>query len=456
MKNLKTVRRAGIICIILATVTATVARGESEDTPVQISNVTTIRTYKEDAIQWLLDQQVPNDTVPEPHPARRNLIVSYRIPQDDPVYPDLHGRSFIYDDAVTAVALTMAERYDAAESVLLALSRQLRDDGSMWFGVDTQNAWPAEDDHSGAMLRSGATAWVGYAATLYLRARRAEGELTGAAARVSRRIEAMATSIAGKLLERQVTDSGDRRAGLVTGGVGSFTYSIDDSGEMVGQYDSAPVGWASTEHNIDAYFLFRDLAEISGSDRYAEAADRVRAGLLSLWSEEHDQLIQGVKADGTLDTVLPLDGASWGSLFLRTAGEREKSDAALDAALSRFQLGNSGHFRPYARDEVYESNEIPQTIYGDPDRLWSEVDLAWIEGGLGVVAALVQADRTEEAARILRAAEEFEVEGGFRYADREVPEHFSTFPSAASTAWYVIAAELLLDPADRQRFWGGG
>jgi hypothetical protein len=40
----------------------------------------------------------------------------------------------------------------------------------------------------------------------------------------------------------------------------------------------------------------------------------------------------------------------------------------------------------------------------------------------------------------------FAVGGGFRYASIPVPYQFSDYPSVASTAWFVIAAE---QPKDR-------
>jgi len=64
-----------------------------------------------EAAQWLLAQMVPNDIVPAPDPGRRRLLVSYRVPRDDPTYRFVYGRSFVYDDALGAIALTMLGRY---------------------------------------------------------------------------------------------------------------------------------------------------------------------------------------------------------------------------------------------------------------------------------------------------------------------------------------------------------
>ncbi len=440
--------------LVLATVSGRGPLDAQEQPGVSDEVRATLRAGQQAAVEWLVEQLVPNDAVPDPHPTRRNLIVSYRIPPDDPVYPYLYGRSFVYDGAVAAIAFTMSERYQEAQRTLLALARQVRDDGSVWFGLNTQNAWPSQADSDGAVVRSGASAWVGYAATFYLRARLAADPDFDVGGQAARRIQSLAVAIADHLLGLQIVDPTDRRHGLVTGGWGTYSYSVDDSGEIVAAFDKSPVGWASTEHNIDAFFLLADLAVLTGDERYSRAADLVRAGLLSLWSEADGQLYQGVKVDGRVDTVLPLDTASWGSLFLGSAGERTLSDRALATAQNRFRLGDLHHYRPYADEPVYESAAVSGVIFGDPQARWNDVDIAWIEGSQGVAAALVQAGLHREAADTMLAALDYRVDGGFRYASVEVPELFSSFPSVASTAWFVIATELLLDEADRALFWG--
>ncbi|MDA3951505.1 MAG: hypothetical protein PF508_20020 [Spirochaeta sp.] len=445
---------ATVVMFMVAAMSAPGALRAQEQLAVSDEVRSSLREHQQAAVEWLVEQVVPNETVPDPNPARRNLIVSYRIPPEDPVYPYLYGRSFVYDGAVAAIAFTMSGRYREAQRVLLGLARQVRGDGSVWFGLNTQNAWPSEADSEGAVVRSGASAWVGYAATFYLRARLSadpEFEVTGNAAR---RIQMLAVLVADRLLELQIDDPGDRRHGLVTGGFGTYSFSVDDSDEIVAAYDRSPVGWASTEHNIDAYYLFRDLAELTGDDRYTRAADLVRAGLLSLWSEDDGQFYQGVKVDGRVDTVLPLDTASWGSLFLGSVGERARSDRALASAQRRFRLGDSDHYRPYADDAVFESPAVSRVVFGDADTRWNDVEIAWIEGSQGVASALVQAGLYREAVDTMLAALDYQVDGGFRYASVEIPELFSTFPSVASTGWFVIATELLLDESDRGLFWG--
>ena len=409
--------------------------------------------YRDRTVGWLLEQKAPNAIVPEPLPWRRNLVISYRIPENDPAAPYLEGRAYIYDSALAAIAFTMTDRYREAEDVLFALSRQLRDDGSLWFGVNLHNDWPSEEGHGGATVRSGASAWAGYAATYYLRKRLAEDPGFDMTDRINGRILFFAEKTAGHLLALQITDSGDPRYGMVTGGMGTYTLEADESGEVVSIYGDTQIGWVSTEHNIDAYFLFKDLAELTGDERYRRGFRMVEEGLLTLWDGDRSQLIQGIKKDGRRDTVLPLDTSSWGSMFFRAAGHTGLAHTALDVTVDRFRVDSTGRYRPYAGDELYLDDGVSRAYFGDPDITWNDIDITWPEGALGVAAALIKGDRIDHALEIIRSAAELSVDGGIRYASLEVPHQFSTYPSAASTGWMVIAVEGLLDPVDGGLFW---
>lgn len=407
------------------------------------------------AVEWLLGQKVPNETVEDPVPWRRNLVISYDIPQEDPAYPYLMGRSYIYDAALAAIAFAMTDRYREAEDVLLAIGRQVRADGSMWFGVNLHNEWPSEEGHGGATIRSGASAWAGYAATFYLRKRALETPAFHRQDRIGQRILLAAEKIARHLLSLQITSRDDPRYGLVTGGMGTYELKAG-ADEVSSAYTDQPIGWVSAEHNIDAYFLFRDLALLTGGQRYARGAEMIVEGLLRMWDPEQHQLIQGIKEDGRRDTVLPLDTASWGSILLRQAGELEKADRTVTAGLERFQIGESGLFRPYAADPVYLDKEVTRAYFGDPDLTWNQLDINWPEGALGMATALIKAGREAKARQVIATTEEYAVDaagGVLQYASMEVPHQFSTYPSVASTAWLVIAIENLLDPQDRALFW---
>ena len=128
----------------------------------------------------------------------------------------------------------------------------------------------------------------------------------------------------------------------------------------------------------------------------------------------------------------------------------------MTAGLERFQIGQSGLFRPYAADPLYLDKEVTRAYFGDPDLTWNQLDINWPEGSLGMATALIKAGQEAKARQVIAATEEFAVDaagGVLRYASMEVPHQFSTYPSVASTAWLVIAVENLLDPQDRALFW---
>jgi hypothetical protein len=232
------------------------------------------------AVQWLVRQMVPNAEVPAPEPGRRRLLLSYRVPPTDPAYRCIYGRSAIYDDALGAIALTMVGRYREAEFLLGAVSRLVRADGGLWFAYNIQNDWPSESDHEGAMLRTGAVAWSGYALVYYLQARSLDAKDP-----LGIQFRAAAQSIARWLLDRQVPAGVDPRAELLTGGSGSTVLAFPEGAAGPVEVSSAAaVQWVSTEHNIDAWYFLRDLGRLTGNARYAQAAERIRVRVLELWN----------------------------------------------------------------------------------------------------------------------------------------------------------------------------
>ena len=102
-------------------------------------------------IQWILDRQVPNDIVPNPHTGRSGLVISYLIPPDDPDYPSFFSRSWIYDDAVAALALMVEGEYAAARAILTALAVLVDTDGKLGFSYNTHDAWFHPYYRSGAI-----------------------------------------------------------------------------------------------------------------------------------------------------------------------------------------------------------------------------------------------------------------------------------------------------------------
>ncbi len=413
---------------------------------------------EKEATQWLLGQMVPDDVVPAPDPDRRRLLLSYRVPPQDPSYRYTYGRSFVYDDALGAIALTMVGRYREAEFLLNALRHLLRPDGSLWFAYNTQNSWPDDKDSSGAVVRMGSVAWVGYAFTYYLSTREKENPGFVVSDPLGREYASAARSIASFLLANQVTDPADPRYGLVTGGLGASTVTISNtSGRPAEVYTPQKVLWVSMEHNVDAWFFLRDLSRLIPDSRLTAAAGLIAERLSGLWSDTDGQFRQGIHEDRTPDTALPLDGASWGAIFLLAEGRADLARRCAEGMRTRFgsELKGLRGYRPYGPEPVYEDQRVNRFFFPEASRkLWQDLPFIWGEGSLGAAVALARLGNPEEALSIMDSLRHFSAGGGIRYASSTVQYLFSDSPSVASTSWFIIAAETLRGAPSAGSFWG--
>jgi len=420
---------------------------------------------KAKALSWLEARMVPNDTVPEPEPDRMRLLLSYEIPPSEPAYRYLSGRSMVYDDALAAVAFTMAGNYRNAAYVLNALSRLSRADGGLWFGYNTHNSWPSEDDADGALDRTGSGAWAGYAAVYYIRKRERGEPGFLARDREARSYLEMAKAMADYLLSRVVKDGKDPRAGLATGGGGGYSLGYEAK-EVVEVFAPGAVDWASAEHNIDLYFLLKELGALTGESRYLEAAETAKAALLGLWSAKDGQYYQGRKPD-RIDRVLALDCASWGAMFSQAAGREDYARACLKAVEARYRnsdaLPSAGGgrvegYKPYADRLLFEGapEEVAEHYFGSAKApTWKDTEGVWGEGSLGVALAYLKQGKAGKAKAILDEMLKLHTPGGgLPYFTREIPHEFVSYPSVASTAWLAIAISALEDPEGSSGFMG--
>lgn len=415
-----------------------------------------MESKQDPAIQWLLQQMVPNKTIPLPAPNRRKLILSYRVPPDHPDFPYLSGRSYTYDNALAVIAFTMTRHYRQAESILSALNRLSNNDGALWFAYNTHNNWPSAKDHEGAIQRTGATAWVGYSIVYYLQKRMEEHEKFLLQDPLAKQFLQYAEKTANFLARKQVLDKNDLRHGLITGGSGTYQLKLsEDSNGVKENFISNSIDWVSAEHNIDAYFFLRDLARITKNSVYQKSSALISTGLLRIWDLKSGQFFQGIKGSQRIDRFLPLDTASWGAFFLMSIAEHRKANISL-AATDHFYSAASESIKgyaPYYKDPVYENPLINSHFYPhEPDMTWNKLRFIWGEGSLGVAAAFAKSGDRSKAQRIIEDMMDLQVEGGIRYASQGIPFRFSTFPSVASTAWLVISTQLLMNPNDL--FWG--
>jgi hypothetical protein len=413
------------------------------------------KVYK-DSLVWLKNQIVPNDIVNNPTPDRRKMILSYKIPENDPNYKYLAKRSFTYDNAVAAIAFTMAGKYRDAEFILNTLSRLVREDGSLWFSYNTHNSWPDENDHEGAMVRTGALAWAGYALSYYVSIRNEEDENFYKNDVAGRRYIAAAEKIADYLITMQVKDKKDARYGLVTGGRGTYKIEYSEENKRINEiYNYDSVGWVSVEHNIDTYFFFKSISLVNGKKYYFNKGELVKKSILkSFWDRKSGQFFRGIKVDGKKDLALPLDGASWGALFLSSIGAEGKMNRSLDFIDKNFSTESEFFkgYAPYFDEYVYEDEKLNSHIFDSNKKTkWKDINVVWSEGSLGVAAAWIKAGNMDKGLEIIKNTSAMSVDGGLIYSSENLPYLFSDYPSVAGSGWFIIASELYRDPENI--FW---
>lgn len=354
----------------------------------------------------------------------------------------LTERVSIYDNALLSLYLMRRGERARAASVLLALAQLQREDGSLPFTF----SWPAPDPHA-IYLRSGAIAWVGYAAVEYLNAERGGPE--------RERITALAHRAARYLIGLQASEP-DALTGLVLGGFGNFVIDAADGGVRE-RYVPGPITWASTEHNVDSYFFLRDLALLTENAEYAAAAERIRAALLTRgWLPAAGQLARGFQTGG-VDAAFALDCASWGALFLLASQERLRAETSLGAAEARYAASSGaarGH-RPYAHAPLIENRALAEKLRPRlPALEWDELEAVWPEGSAGVALAALRLGQRARAAAILDALEPLRTQGGgMPTFTVEIPSEMDTAPSLAGTLWIELVRYELNRGADQPVMW---
>ena len=336
------------------------------------------------SLDWLAGQSDPAVTGLQPVSGREGLLVSYLIPSNDPL-SFLIGRSWTYDNAVAAAAFLAQGQTSRAKSVLDALNRLVAADGSIGFSYQVNSL---EYD---SRIRTGTVAWVGYVLALY---QRQTGDTL---------FQATSERIASYLKTLQLA-----------------------SGSLKGGPD---VSWASTEHNIDAYFFFRELYRVTGNGSYLTTAGQIKNSLLTNhWiGGRNPHFLQGIG-----DSTPALDANSWGAIFLWATGRSTQANQALKYVESSFKnsqkiSGSTTRINGYAPDAARKT--------------------IWIEGTLGVAMAYQRYGNTLKADSILNdistLQSTWETQGRWhgalpfampRYTNLD-GDTFAEFESVTSTGW---------------------
>ncbi len=411
---------------------------------------------RDKSLSWILAQIVPNGIVRKPSGERRNLILSYQSDPASPDYKYVFSKSALYDNALAAIALTISGHEARAADLLSTLERIADASGDLFFSFNTHNSWPNARDSEGSVVRTGASAWAGYAVCFHLAYRLLQDPNLYAKDRGALQLLRFAESIGQALLKRQITAPGDLRKGLFTGGKGSYALKLKD-GKISEEFVPGEVPWCSVEHNIDLYFFFTAMGRVSGNGQWTKIAGEIREALLkSCWNETTEQFNRGINALQA-DRWEALDCASWGACALLSFGEEDKAERAVKS-MDCFKSKDSGFsgYKPYESGPVYEEAAAQKFYFPNAKKgLWQNIEMVWPEGTLGVGVAYWKSGDFVQAKNILKEMGRMQDDqGGIAYATRHFPFQFSPSPSAASACWFVILANIMQDPIADCLFWG--
>jgi hypothetical protein len=329
------------------------------------------------------------------------LVRSFEIPDDDPSAVRLANRSWTYDSAIAVLAFLADGDRSQAVQLLDQLAALQRTDGSIDYSF---NVATGESD---PLFRSGAIAWIGYAAAQY--------DLTQS----STRYDGLTAGAARWLMARQLT------SGLIAGGPDAT--------------------WASTEHNLVAWSFLAALTlkPPSGlsSSTLKTAADRIAA---AVQTQLMDVPAAGQLAfvQGSNDRVLhPLDVQALGIPFLMAQGR--VSDAQKVAAFVESAFKVSGR----AISGAAYSAKGPFTGYrpyvgGGPDVLWAEgtAQVRWAYGLLPGYSSTASAlDKSIDAWDKVTSKSSV----GPLMADRAVSDpvnEYHVWPASAAASWTLLGS----------------
>jgi hypothetical protein len=381
--------------------------------PKNISSASSLTTSPPDRrIEFLVSQITKN-----------NWMISFKVPPCDPISEtNLIKRSFTYDVAISAIVFSMLGDHGKANDLLAQIEKFISPENGIEFSYDAE--YGSLGMH---YVRTGAVAWLGYSLVYANRLKSAQ-------------------VLADFLLTRKVSTPEDLRYGLFRGGFGEIKKDT---------FIKKEIEWISTEHNIDAYFFFRDLGfklKNLNSEKaalYSKVAWDLKQSILDkLWDFEKKLFFRGMGPDG-LDQEKPLDVQTWGSLFLTAIAYEDKARSALKFARKQFFLKNVS-VRKELIDEnklncQYECSSIPYMgfkPYSESPEYKVPPKLIWTEGTYGYNLAAYRLGISEPDLEISqKELESCSLYGGVLQATEtrsQIPYEFHTWESTASTVWSLF------------------
>lgn len=327
-------------------------------------------------------------------------------------------QSYVYDQALALMAAVARREDDVVHKLAQGILR-LQTKGFPNFGGFRFSGRQESARYGDPAYRTGAHAFAVHALLAYVQAYPLFVETVN---------EAIFAGIFWAA--QQLAPVGSNREGLYLGGNG--VYTPDGGGGQTFQ-ENYPLTWASTEHNIDLYFMFRIAARAMDDPSIDTLADDLAEAMMAkLWNEDLQRLNQGLQATGP-DTADPLDIHSWGSIFLQDIGESAKAQNTMTPTqLAPFFFettapngqGVSGY------STSYDSPGYP----GMAPHVW------W-EGTYSVAYALKKLGEDGRAAQVIAGANPAQfADGSFPYVAPADPGYeLYPYRAVASTAWSVLA-----------------
>ena len=303
---------------------------------------------------------VSNGTLPE-------LPRSYVLPLNDPaeVQTTLNTRCFLYDAGLELMVMASTGNTALGDRLVTGITTTMNTtdslggySGALAFHTHAYNITLGAGFST---IRSGAEAWVGYALAAYYKK-------TGNATALSTAIS-MATFL--NSLRIAASTANDYRAGLVMGG--------------------PDVSWVSVEHNLDCYFFFKRLYEVTGTATWRTAQTEIATGLLAnCYDMTLTRFLQGTTATDK-DYAEPLDVYSWAGCLLLDQKENAKAVAVANRMFTRFYVSGKTialeNTLPQFYNQTYEDatsmagmrtyttttdGETGDTYVAPPESIWQE------------------------------------------------------------------------------------
>jgi hypothetical protein len=340
-----------------------------------------------------------------------------------PSYPTaeegaLRGVAFLYDDAVTAIALVGCGEAGKA--------RRIGD--AMLAALDHDRAW-----HDGRLRNAYAAGPVDTPVKLGGWWDQAQGRWVEDRYQVSSDTGNMAWAMLALLTLDQALHDSRYRDGAAR--IGSWVAGRADSrgaGGFTGGFSGwepspAAVRWKSTEHNTDLAGAFALLAKATGDKAWADRAGRAAAFVGTMWDHGCACFVAGTGDDGvTPNRMLALDAELWPLLAIGAMATH--ADLDLATVDSRLAVGD-GYTYSDAGSAVWTEGTaqaaVVWSLFGHPDKA-------------------DQAIRAVENQRAPRggyfATPQLRLETGFAdAANPGMQRYYFHLPHLAAAAWAALA-----------------